>query len=269
MPLSSPAKQRVSLLDRSLLVLFGVTVSMALMASVAAYVIMTRSMLDERLGQMQRETGHRADLIEVYLDRRLDALEVAAQAFTQENELPDPTVLDDWLGNQTTLLSQFNQGVLFFDQDAVAVAESQFQAGRLGTGYADRPHFQVAMAARQSYRAAPIMGRTTGLPLLSYLVPLLRDDGTLMGLLGGIIEVDAETIEDAYALFVSDPGQFIDEPPEGQRARWVIDPINRVFVSHPDEERIMQALPPPGEDALVDAIMANSLEPVMRLGDGR
>lgn len=268
MPMSSAVTQRVSLLDRSLLVVFGVTVCMALIASIAAYVVMTRAMVEERLSELQRESRHRADLIEVFLDRRLDALQAAADALPRDDELPTPETMTAWLQNQQTLLEQFNQGLLFFDEDGVAVAESQYVPERLGTGYADRPHFQVVMMSRQPYRAAPIVGRATGLPLLSYLVPLMRDDGTLKGLLGGVMEVNEDTINSALRRFQSTPQRSSNNQSE-TRSRWILDPINRLYVSHPDEDRIMSPLPPPGEDRLVDAVWSNQLEPVMRLDDGQ
>ncbi|MHA7855166.1 sensor histidine kinase [Marinobacter shengliensis] len=190
------------------------------------------------------QTSTVASRVNEELTIRLNALSAFASVLTDgANLLPLPQ-LQTMLGRQPTLERLFGGGLLIFDDQNVAVAENRYIPNRLGTSYADRPHFKRAMQARAPIVSRPIIGRTTGLPLLSFLAPIESDDGDLLGLAGGTINLaevgllpeDIKT-DEGTILKVLDTGNFIqvDAMQKGQPA--------------PD-------LPNPGEDPLIDAALS-------------
>lgn len=190
------------------------------------------------------QTSAVASRVNEELTIRLNALGAFASVLTDGgNMLPLPQ-LQTMLGRQPTLERLFGGGLLIFDGQSVAVAENRFVPNRLGTSYADRPHFKRAMQARTPIVSRPIIGRTTGLPLLSFLAPIESDDGDLLGLAGGTINLAEAGIlpaelkaEEGTILKVLDTGNFVqvDAMQKGQPA--------------PD-------LPNPGEDPLIDAALS-------------
>lgn len=190
------------------------------------------------------QTSAVASRVNEELTIRLNALSAFASVLTDGGNLLPLPQLQTMLGRQPTLERLFGGGLLIFDGQNVAVAENRFIPNRLGTSYADRPHFKRAMQARTPIVSRPIIGRTTGLPLLSFLAPIESDDGDLLGLAGGTINLaevgllpeDIKT-DEGTILKVLDTGNFIqvDAMQKGQPA--------------PD-------LPNPGEDPLIDAALS-------------
>ena len=178
------------------------------------------------------------------LSIRLNAIEAFASVLTDgENLLPLPK-LEMVLGRQPNLERLFGGGVLIFDDQSIAIAENRFVPNRLGTSYADRPHFKRALQSRSTVVSRPIIGRTTGLPLLSFLAPVQSDDGDLIGLAGGTINL-AET------------GILPDElkAVEGTILK-VLDTGNFIQVDALQKAQAAPDLPHPGEDPLIDAALS-------------
>lgn len=132
-----------------------------------------------------------------------------------------------------------------FDTNATAIAENQFVPGRVGINYADRPHFQRYLESLKPVVSEPIIGRTTGLPLLSFLVPVFSAEGEHKAIMGGTIDLsvtpllpDTRSRHDSKALSM------------------VVDSQNRLFVELQQPIEQPEALPAPGDNALVDAVLA-------------
>ena len=190
------------------------------------------------------QTSAAASRVNEELTIRLNALGAFASVLTDGNNLLPLPQLEMLLGRQPSLERLFGGGVLIFDDRSVALAENRFVPNRLGTSYADRPHFKRAMQSRSPIVSRPIVGRTTGLPLLSFLAPIESDDGDLLGLTGGTINLTESGIlpaelkaEEGTILKVLDTGNFIQ-----------VDALRK---DQPAPE-----LPHPGEDPLIDAALS-------------
>lgn len=162
------------------------------------------------------QTSAVASRVNEELTIRLNALGAFASVLTDGGNLLPLTQLQTMLGRQPTLERLFGGGLLIFDSQSVAVAENRFVPNRLGTSYADRHHFKQAMQSRTPIVSRPIIGRTTGVPLLSFLAPIESDDGDLLGLAGGTINLADSGIlpaelkaEEGTILKVLDTGNFI------------------------------------------------------------
>ncbi|MFV8569734.1 ATP-binding protein [Marinobacter sp. SBS5] len=178
------------------------------------------------------------------LSIRLSSLGAFASTLTDGQNLLPMAQLQFSMGRQPGLERLFQGDLLIFDSYGVAIAENRFVPNRIGTSYADRPHFKRAMAIDEPLVSRPIIGRRTGLPLLSFLAPIRSDDGDLLGLAGGTINLTQRGIlpddldpETGTLLKVLDTGHFIQ-----------VDAL-QPGAPAPD-------LPPPGEDILVDAALS-------------
>lgn len=178
------------------------------------------------------------------LELRLLALEgLALQLTDGQRRLPE-NELQTILERQSSVSKYFEAGLLVFDEKAVAIAENRFVPDRLGTSYADRHHFRKAMVSEEPVISRPIVGRTTGLPLLSFLYPILSDDGDLLGFAGGIVNLKESSILPR---------------PEQENTEIVfniLDTESFTLVDSLESDRPMPPLPEPGENPLIDAALS-------------
>lgn len=193
------------------------------------------------------EAERTSDQVDQKLQLRLNALSAFAGQLASENHLPDPADLEAALGRQTTLSELLPAGILIFDEKARAVAENIFVPDRIGTQYLDRPHFQEALKSRQPVVSKPIIGRTTGKPLLSFLAPIETDDQDLLGFVGGILDL-RET-----SLLPTHRQTGLHNPESIER---IIDTENFLYVDSGQGSRRIEPLPPPGTDPLTDAALS-------------
>ncbi|EKO3921677.1 hypothetical protein MRM63_13390 [bacterium 19MO03SA05] len=142
---------------------------------------------------MERESAKIDRLVselELSQQQRLLGLEgLASRVLNQEGQLSPPSILQALLQKPSVARYLFPDGVLIFDAQATLIAESDYVPGRLGTNYADRPHFQRAKETLQPVISEPILGRRTGLPLISYIHPLVTSEGDILGYLGGSLDL--------------------------------------------------------------------------------
>jgi signal transduction histidine kinase len=190
------------------------------------------------------QTSAVASRVNEELTTRLNALGAFASVLTDGNDLLPLQHLKTLLGRQPTLERLFGGGLLIFDDRSIAIAENTFVPNRLGTSYADRPHFKRAMQSRTPIVSRPIIGRTTGLPLLSFLAPIESDHGDLLGLAGGTINLaEAGIIPEELKI---DEGTILK----------VLDTSNFIQVDALRKDQPAPDLPAPGEDPLIDAALS-------------
>ncbi|PPI84885.1 two-component sensor histidine kinase [Marinobacter maroccanus] len=198
-----------------------------------------------------------ANRVDQDLQVRIQSLGAFASTMTDgTNRLPQDRI-EGLLGRQLRLSEYFQAGLLVFDENSVAIAENIYVPGRIGTSYADRSHFREAYKTREPVISRPIIGRTTGLPLLSFLYPIKSDEGNLLGFVGGIINLAESGIipkqEDvsSEALFkVIDTGHFVQ--------------VDTLSGTNP-----MPDLPPPGENLIIDAALSGQTSGVVSDHSGK
>lgn len=190
-----------------------------------------------------------ASELELSNQKRLLGLEAfATRLVNDDGQLLDDDALQSLLQRSSVAAELFPDGLLVLDAEATAIAEDQYSPGRLGTNYADRPHFQRARQTKQPVISEPILGRTTGLPLLSYLQPILSEDGDIIGYAGGILNLANTPLVDTGSVIESD----------SSTVTLIIDPQHRLFVSMQERFDRPEPLPDEGVDALVDAALSLS-----------
>ncbi|MGC8120344.1 ATP-binding protein [Marinobacter sp. VGCF2001] len=237
------------------------TISTSLAAVIAILLLAYNGVVrdfEEVLTQRQLlETESAARIVDQELQIRLEALTAFSSFLTDGDRLLPNARLAELLGRPGALNQYFPAGLLVFDNNGVAIAENRYVPNRIGTSYADRPHFRDAIRTRQALVSRPIIGRTTGLPLLSFLAPVETDDGDLLGLAGGVINLAESGIipeslgqEDGVLFKVLDTGHFTQ-----------VDSL-RSGLPMPD-------LPGPGNDAIIDAALSGITTGIVKDSSGK
>jgi two-component system, sensor histidine kinase ChiS len=197
--------------------------------------------------QQAYEAQRVSSMVNQQIQTRLAVLDAFSTTLTDGNNRLPTSRIETFIGRQSALLELFSNGLLVLDENATAIAESAFVSGRIGTNYADRAHFARALETRRSVISRPIIGRTTGVPLLSFVTPIESDAGDLVGFLSGSINLNKTNLIPSEALTLS----------QRQQAQLlVVDTDNFLYVESAEEEDGIQSLPSPGENALIDAALS-------------
>lgn len=185
-----------------------------------------------------------SDSLELSLQQRSLALEVfATRLLNDDEEVRSSQEIQTILQQPSQTKGLFPDGLLVFDSNGTAIAENVSVPGRLGTNYSDRPHFQRVLQTKQLVISEPILGRATGLPLLSFLHPVLSKDGEILAIISGLLDLSKTP------LLVSGTIADVDT----NIITIVIDPQHRLFVSMQERFDVPEPLPPAGTNPLVDA----------------
>ncbi|TYC57048.1 HAMP domain-containing protein [Marinobacter sp. BW6] len=235
------------------------------LTSVVTVIVLLATAYNELLGDFERvltqkqlvETQSSADQVNRSLEARLVALQAFSTTLTDGDSLVSRQQINSLLGRQTTLNDYFPEGLTIMDENAVAIAENIFVPGRIGTSYADRSHFKRALTERKPVISSPIIGRRTGLPLLSFVAPIESDDGDLLGFAGGIIN-----LKESQLIPSSDN--------QNQQALFkVLDTERFIQVDSLASNAPMPELPAPGENLIIDAALSGVTSGVVTDRDGQ
>lgn len=194
------------------------------------------------------ETRRIAKEVEQRLQLKLDILAESAQLMTDGYDLHSLDEIQYQLNRQNLLESFFPDGIVVFDADVTAIAENIHVPNRIGTNYSDRNHFRQAIQKRTPVISRPIIGRTTGVPLLSFVAPIESSENDLLGFLGGTINIGQTSIL---------PEDMLKRLRQGENTFKVIDIENFLYIEGgPSPGKQVQPLPEPGKDPLVDAALS-------------
>jgi signal transduction histidine kinase len=247
---------RVSLKSRiSLIVLTSSLLTILAVLAVAYQALATdfETIVTER--QVQ-ETQEIADQVNQTLELRLSALASLAPHLSDGERLHSIPSIRNSLKRHRQLQTYFPAGLIVFDGKAKAVAENIFVPGRIGTEYSDRDHFQRAIQTREPVISKPVIGRTTGLPLLSFLAPIESRKGELLGLAGGIVNLAQTSILPDL--------KPRDEALQSDTRFAILDANNLIYVAQGRTKTAIKPLPPPGESPLVDAALSGIATGIIR-----
>ena len=207
------------------------------------------------------ETRRIASEVEQRLELKLDVLSESAAMMTDGNALHSIAEINYQLNRQNLLRSLFPDGLVVFDAEATAIAEDFHVPGRIGTNYSDRNHFRRAIRTRSPIISRPIIGRTTGVPLLSFLAPIESDEGDLLGFLGGTVNIGQTSLI---------PKEMLRRLREEEDLFKVVDIENFLYIEGgPSPGKRIQPLPKPGADPLVDAALSGITFGTVRDNSGK
>ena len=224
-----------------------------------AYQSLVRDLEAELSRQQAFETRQLSNQIEAELTLRLFALENLARELSDGYRLVDPQNMERALTNRSRLEALFSSAIIVLDSEANAIAENIHVPGRLGTNYADRPHFRRLLRSNEPVISQPIIGRTTGLPLISFLQPILGDEGQRLGIVGGTVDLSETSVISAASLETME-----------RLGLQILDADNFYYVQgNPDQQGMsITELPDPGLNPLIDRALQGISTGTVSMPDG-
>lgn len=130
---------------------------------------------DEYAAQITGALDLRAFVVERWVEDRLDAINLLSRSPSARRWDLDAMLVD--AAAFVTSISEFSAAV-FVDVDGNAVVDS---ASGTGGNIADRDYFQRAVAGQKAVSEV-IIGRSSGNRLLIFALPVLQDDGSVVGI---------------------------------------------------------------------------------------
>jgi len=222
--------------------------SLATVGSViyAAYGALLEDFESNLSAQQASETARVSSLVSQSLELRISVLDQFATLLTDDGQLLPQGQLTKLLRKQQKLSELFPHSLTVMSPNATGLAENIFVPGRVGTYFGDRPHWKEAIKTRRPVISRPTIGRSTGVPLMIFIVPIKSDGGELLGLLGGALRMDHTVlIPENVRSDASKDAIFL-----------VVDTDNFLFVEGSGPGRVIEDLPNPGENLLIDAALS-------------
>ena len=178
------------------------------------------------------------------LEARLEALNTIAREVTPAM-IDSKAPLQALLEQRPLLQNLFNGGVFVTGMDGTAIADVPLSAGRVGVNYMDRESIAHPLKEGKSIIGRPAMGKKLMAPIFSIVVPIFDKHGKVIAAMAGTINLGKPNFLDKVAA-----GQY------GKSGGYLlIAPQHNLFVTASDKSRIMQPLPPPGINPMLDKYM--------------
>ena len=233
-------------LQRSLktrVTLFTLAIFVASIWALAFYASrMLREDMERLLGEQQYSiVSVLAADINQELGDRLSALETVVERLTPAM-LGDAATMQRFLEDRPVLQTLFNGGVIAYRTDGTAIADSLPAAGRIGVNYLDIDSVAAAVKEGRSTIGRPVTGKKLRAPVFGITVPIRDQQGKVIGALGGVVNLGKPGLLDK-----------ITESTYGKTGGYLMVARQyRLVITATDKSRIMETLPPPGVNWLVD-----------------
>jgi diguanylate cyclase (GGDEF)-like protein len=175
------------------------------------------------------------------LAERMEALKSAAHAITPAR-LADAASLQGFLEAGQVQAQLFNAGVYVTRMEGTAIASVPLAAGRVGINFLDQHHLAVTLQQGQSTISKPRIGKALHRPVFAMTAPIRDERGQVMGAVVGVVDL-------------SQPN-FLDKVTDnrfGKTGGYVLmSAAHRVTITATDKTRIMEPLPAPGVNPLME-----------------
>ena len=197
------------------------------------------------LGQQQFQA---ASFVAAQINNELSDRQAALEQIAKEIDAPlmgNPAALQARLEQRPLLQNLFNGGVFATDTQGTAIADVPVSAGRIGTNYLDRESVSVPLKEGKTVIGRPAMGKKLGAPIFSIVTPIRNTTGVVIGTLVATINLGKPNFLDK-----------ITQGTYGQTGGYLLNaPQHQLIVTASDKSRIMQPLPAPGINTMLDRYM--------------
>ena len=175
------------------------------------------------------------------LDDRLKALAIVAGRVSPAM-LADTAAMQAFLEERPILMSLFNGGAFATRLDGTAIASVPVSARRVGVNYMDRDYIAALLKEGKAMVGRPVMGKMLQAPVLGMTVPIRDAQGKVIGVLAGSINLGMPN--------------FLDKITRGRYGKTgdylLVAPQHGLLVTASDKSRIMEILPAPGVNPVLD-----------------
>jgi len=229
--------------------------------SLALYTSFTlKNDMEQALGEQQFSTvSIIAAEINTGLSDRMRALERVAKLITP-GMLGDAASMQTFLEVRPILPMMFNGGVFVLLPDGTAIADSPLSTGRRGLNFIDRKYAIGALKGGKTTIGSPVMGKALRSTVFSIATPIHDAQGKVIGALSGTVDLaEPNFISRSTDNSYGKTGGFL-----------LVSPKIRTIVYATDKKRIMELLPPPGVNPLIDRFIQgyDGTGITIRPGDG-
>ena len=204
---------------------------------------MLRDDMQRVLGEQQFQTASlAASEINDHLIDQIAALELVAKEI-DAHLIGSPAELQARLAQRTILSIMFNSGTWVSGQDGIVIASNL--PVLIGTNYADREYLKTVLKGSKSAISKPITDKVLKDPIFVVAVPIRDASGKVIGAMAGVTDLSMRNFLDraAKSHFGNTGGVSLNAPQ------------HRLIITATDKTRIMQPLPPPGVNKMLDRYM--------------
>jgi PAS domain S-box-containing protein len=201
-----------------------------------------KSDMEHALGEQQFSTvSIIAEEINTELSDRMRVLEQVAK-------LVSPAMMGNAASMQTfievrpSLSMMFNGGVYVLLADGTAIADFPLSTGRRGLNFKERKYTIGALKEGKTTIGRPLVGKALRSTIFSIATPIHDPEGKVIGALAGTVDL-------AKPNFIS---RSTDNSYGKTGGYLLISPKIRTIVYATDKKLIMELLPPPGDNLLID-----------------
>lgn len=156
--------------------------------------------------------------------------------------LGSPKKLQQFLDERLILKEPFSGGVIVVDKTMKVIAETPSGFGRIGIDYSDRDYLREMFVSAKPRVSGPVIGKKPNTPAFGIAVPIVDKNQKAIGAFIGITYLDKPNFLD-----------HITQNKYGASGYYLLEePKSRLIVTCTDKSRIMQKLPAPGQNYLID-----------------
>ena len=198
--------------------------------------------MERALGEQQFSTvSIIAAEINAGLGYRMKALENIAAVITPAM-LRNAPAMQKFLDGRKVLPMMFNGGFFVLLPNGTAIADFPLSTGRHGLNFMDRKYASGALQEGKTTIGNPVKGKALRSMLFSIAVPIHNAKGKVIGALAGTVDL-------AKPNFIS---RITDNVYGKTGGYLLIAPTVRTIVFATDKKRILEVLPAPGINSLID-----------------
>jgi hypothetical protein len=173
----------------------------------------------------------------------MQSLETIAKEVTPAM-LGTSAALQTRLEQRPLLQLLFNAGIFATGTDGTAIASLPTSVQRIGVNYLDRDFIAAALEGKASI-GRPVIGRQLKSPIVVMAVPIRDAQGKVIGVLSGVTDLAKPN--------------FFDQITQGRYGKTggylLIALQHKLIVTASDKSYILQPLPAPGRNAMLDRFM--------------
>ena len=150
--------------------------------------------------------------------------------------------MQTFLEQRLVLCSLFNFGVFATGVDGVGIADVPRVRKRIGVDFSERDYVSGTIKDGKPTIGKPIIGKVVHAPVLVMASPIKNGSGKVIGVLAGVVSLGAPN--------------FLDQITTSRHGKTggylLVAPRFRLIVTASDKRRIMETLPAPGANPLID-----------------
>src|SRR5450830_1892106 len=226
----------------------GLVLSLALLAQAFLLFSAARDELKQSLsGQLDVLVNQVATELDDKVLLRVVMLEAMASKIPLDTLKSDKAV-ERYFSDSPSLYTLIDDFYLFSPEGILKV-DWPIAPGRRGLDMTERDYIQGVIKEGKTTISKPILGKATKHPIVVIAVPIRNAEGKLMGILGGVVNLQkSHLLDPLFSTHVGQTGYFY------------LVGSQRVTIMHPDRNRVLKPISTPGTNPALDRALKGEFE---------